>query len=45
LKYCNQWALDKAKNNNISRGGTNDRYSGEDYDQYLKVCLNEQGIK
>lgn len=42
-KYCNQWALDKAKDNNLRNDGTNEFYQQEDYDTYFKRCLNEQG--
>ncbi|MCX6762213.1 MAG: hypothetical protein NT093_00315 [Candidatus Moranbacteria bacterium] len=42
--YCNQWALDTAKNNNLSKGGSNDRYDSRVYDTYFERCLREQGI-
>ena len=43
-QYCNQWALDEAKNNNLSKGGSNDKYNKLVYDTYFERCLREQGI-
>lgn len=43
-QYCNQWALDEAKNNNLSKGGSNDKYNKLVYDTYFDRCLREQGI-
>jgi hypothetical protein len=42
--YCNQWALDQAKNVNLKRGGSNDRYLKNDYNSYFERCLREQGV-
>lgn len=43
-QYCNQWALDTAKNNNLTNGGSNDKYNKIVYDGYFERCLREQGL-
>ena len=42
--YCNQWAIDKAKNQNLIIGGSNDKYRENIYIGYFERCLREQGL-
>jgi hypothetical protein len=37
-QYCNQWAIDTAKNDDLQYE------TEEDYNFYFKQCLNEQGV-
>jgi len=42
--YCNQWAIDKAKNQNLTIGRSNNRYTESVYVGYFERCLREQGV-
>lgn len=39
MKYCNQWAIDTAKNDDL------EYETEEDYNFYFKQCLREQGLE